>query len=299
MFSRCLETSDRSSAQYSWLAWAMTAGITLACVAGASCPTNVFAAPSHVLTIAADPNNLPFSNEREQGFENRIAKILATQLDADLRYVWRPQRRGFLRDTLAEGLCDFVLGVPEGISQCLTTQPYYRSGYVFVTHTNRGPPESLDDPGLSQLKIAVQLPGDGQLTPPANVLVAHGLASNLVPFSLYSDYRKADPPSQIIRAVGSGEIDVAIAWGPLAAYFAHRENPPLNTKLVEAKTEVSNLPFEFNICAGVRRGDETLRVKLNKALDARREEIRQVLEEFHVPSLRIVQNSNAPEGVAQ
>src|SRR4051812_18352240 len=87
---------------------------------------------AQVITVAADPNNLPFSNDREEGFENKIARIVASELGTELRYVWHAQRRGFLSDTLGDRKCDFVLGVPAGITQCLTTQPYYRSSYVFV-----------------------------------------------------------------------------------------------------------------------------------------------------------------------
>jgi mxaJ protein len=239
-----------------------------------------------VMIAAADPNNLPFSNDREEGFENKIARIIASELGAELRYVWHAQRRGFLTDTLGDRKCDFVLGVPAGITQCLATQPYYRSSYVFVSRGEDAPIDSLADPTLAGMKIGVQLTGDGQLTPPANVLINRGLAKNIVPFSLYSDFRIENPPAQIIRAVASREIDCAVVWGPLAGYFGARETPPLSVSLIDPSSSPPELPLAFDMCLGVRQGNETVRDQLNGALAARQHEIEKVLDEYHVPRLQ-------------
>src|SRR4051794_12192091 len=128
-------------------------------------------APSRrVLRVTADPNNLPFTNERREGFENKIAEVIARDLNADLKYTWRAQRRGFFRETLKADECDLVLGVPAGFERAMTTVPYYRSAYVFVSRKDRGlDVRSFDDPKLKALKVAVQLIGDdGVNTPPAH-----------------------------------------------------------------------------------------------------------------------------------
>src|SRR3954469_11742113 len=143
------------------------------------CPEMV-AATNQVLRIAADPNNLPFSNERLEGFENKIAEVVAEQLGAELRYTWRAQRRGFFRETLKSGDCDIVLGVPTGLEGALTTEPYYRSSYVFVTRKDGGLRLSgMDDVQLHAARIGVQLIGDdGANTPPAHALAMRGIITN-------------------------------------------------------------------------------------------------------------------------
>src|SRR4051794_33932587 len=169
-------------------------------------------AKKRVLRISADPNNLPFTNERREGFENKIAELLAADLGAELRYAWRAQRRGFFRQALKEGECDLVLGVPAGFDMALTTAPYYRSTYVFVTRRDRGlAVRSLDDPALKRLRVGVQIIGDdGTNTPPAHALARRGVIDNVQGFTVYGDYREDSPPARIIDAVARGEVDVAV-----------------------------------------------------------------------------------------
>src|SRR3954469_168427 len=137
--------------------------------------------PRRVLRISADPNNLPFTNERREGFENKIAELLAREMGAELHYAWRAQRRGFFRESLKGGECDLVLGVPAGFERALTTAPYYRSSYVFVSRKDRHlDVRTFDDPALRTLKIGVQLVGDdGVNPPPAHALAARGIIDNV------------------------------------------------------------------------------------------------------------------------
>jgi quinoprotein dehydrogenase-associated probable ABC transporter substrate-binding protein len=182
-------------------------------------------AQRRLLRICADPNNLPFTNDRLEGFENKIAAIVAHDLKADVLYVWRAQRRGFFRQSLKEGNCDMVMGVPAHFERALSTDPYYTSTYCFVTRKNdKLPLKSMDDPLLRDLKIGVQIVGDdGVNTPPAHALAARGIVDNLVGFTLYGDYALPNPPARVLDAVARGDIDVAVVWGPLAGYFAKRE----------------------------------------------------------------------------
>jgi mxaJ protein len=237
-----------------------------------------------VLRISADPNNLPFTNDRLEGFEDRIAAILAEELGAEIEYAWRAQRRGFFRQALKEGECDVVLGVPIGFDLASTTAPYYRSTYVFVTRKDGPAVKSLDDPALKKLRIGVQMVGDdGANTPPAHALAARGIVDNVVGFTVYGDYREDSPPARIINAVAKGEIDVAVAWGPMAGYFAKRQAAPLIVTPVAPMVDESGLPFTFGIAMGVRRGNTEFRDRLDEVLKKRKGDIDRILDEYGVP----------------
>src|SRR5689334_18377660 len=176
------------------------------------------------LRVCSDPNNLPFSDRQEQGFENRIAELVARELGTHVEYTWWAQRRGFVRSTLRAGECDLVMGVPSSMEMVLATAPYYRSTYVFVSRRDRSQPiTSFDDPRLRHLKIGVQLIGDdGVNSPPAHALSNRGIVRNIVGYTVYGDYAKPHPASRIIDAVIKGDVDVAVVWGPLAGFFAAR-----------------------------------------------------------------------------
>jgi len=235
--------------------------------------------------VCADPENLPFSNRKQEGFENRIADLMAKELGASTSYIWWGQRRGFIRNTmnatLEEGRCDVVIAVPQGYDLVRTTKPYYRSTYVFVYPKGKGPQiTSLDDPILKKLRIGVHLLGDDYTNPPpVHELSKRGVVGNLVGFSTF--YSSENPPSNIIDAVASGKIDVAIVWGPAAGQFAQRQRVLL--ALVPVPSGKGDLPFEFDISMGVKRGNEALRARLEKVLDAKHTEIAKILQDYGVP----------------
>jgi mxaJ protein len=237
------------------------------------------------LRVCADPNNLPFSNQQEVGFENHVAKLLASDLGAELRYTWWAQRRGFFRNTLNAGLCDVVLGIPGNFDLALPTRPYYRSTYVFVSRSGSGfDVDSLDDPALRRARIGVHLVGDDYSnTPPALALARRGLSHNVTGFSLYENYARPNPPARIIEAVAQGAIDVAIVWGPFAGYFGPRMPVPLRITPVQPERDGPDLPFVFDIAAGVRKGDTALRREVQAVLDRRRDDIRRILDSYGVP----------------
>ncbi|MFL6590821.1 MAG: substrate-binding domain-containing protein [Chthoniobacterales bacterium] len=252
-------------------------------------PVQESAAPNgppfkRVLRVTADPNNLPFSNQHRDGFENKIADLVAHELDANIEYSWRAQRRGFFRETLKEDRCDLVLGVPAHFDMALTTAPYYRSSYVFVYRKDRQiNVSSLDDPALRQLKIGVQMIGnDGRNTPPAHALADRGIVNNVVGYTVYGDYAEANPPARIIDAVVKGDIDVAIAWGPLGGYFAGKSDVPLEVVPVEPAAD-PHLPFTFSIAMGVRKTDRALRDEIDAVLVRKRDQIGAILDEYKVP----------------
>jgi mxaJ protein len=242
-------------------------------------------APARVLRVAADPNNLPFSNERGEGFENKLVELIARELGAKVEYTWWAQRRGFFRNNLKEGTCDLVAGVPHRFDPVLTSAPYYRSTYVLVSRADRRLQiRSLDEPALRELRIGVQMVGDDFAnTPPAHALARRGIVANVRGFTLYGDYREASPPARIIAAVALGEIDVAIVWGPLAGYFAKLAVVPLTLTPLPEKDAVSDLAFAFNISVGVRRSAKPLREEIDLILARNKTEIDALLVAYGVP----------------
>jgi mxaJ protein len=237
-----------------------------------------------ILRVCADPDNLPFSNRKAEGFDNRIAALLAQELGDSLAYVWWPQRRGFVRNTLRARECDVLLGVPAGFDPVLQTRPYYRSTYSLVYPAARAPGlRSLDDPRLRQLRIGANLIGEDYThTPPVHALLKRGISSNVTGFSTF--YGEEHHPGEIIDSLASGNLDVAIVWGPLAGFFAKRSPVPL-TIVPLPDDSASGLPFAFDVGVGVRRADKELRSRLDTILDRRRPEIELILREYGVPTV--------------
>lgn len=256
---------------------AATAAATVA--AGDSLP------PAGVLRVCADPNNLPFSNAREEGFENRIARLIARDLGERVVYTWQPQRRGFVRTTLNAHRCDLIMGVPAGYDLVLPSEPYYRSTYVFVTRRRGGLRiRSFDEPALRRLRIGVHLIGDDYANPPpVDALAARGIRDNVIGFPIFGDYSKPDPPADLIRAVEHDSVDVAIVWGPLGGYFARRSSVPLTVTPVPDAAGVPTAAMQFSIAAGVRHGDTALRRQVQASLDRHRQDIREILDRYGVP----------------
>jgi mxaJ protein len=238
------------------------------------------------LRVCADPNNLPYSNRAGEGFENRIIELLARDLGATVRYTWWAQRRGNVRSTLDAGDCDVIPGIASGIERVGTTRPYYRSGYVFVIRDDRPLRDvtTLDDARLKDAKIGVQLVGDdGANPPPAHALARRGIIDNVRGFTVYGDYADAAPQRAIVDAVAHGTIDIAIAWGPTAGYFAAQQKLPLRLTPVAPWLDGPQWPMQFDISVGVRKDDVALRRDLDRALERHRPEIAAILQRYAVP----------------
>lgn len=233
------------------------------------------------LRVCADPNNLPFSNQKMEGFENKIAAVVANELGARLEYVWAPLWRGFVRKTLNAGICDVLPGVPEQMERLTTTRPYYSASYVFLQPAENEAVTSLDDPRLATLKIGVQLVGDdGANTPPMDALERRHTTSNVRGFMVIGDWGKPHPLRPIVDAVSSGEIDLALVWGPIAGYYALTVSRPLRITPIPPEPDVHLL---FSIAMGVRKDDNALAADLNSAIERRRNEIDAILDTYSVP----------------
>ena len=235
------------------------------------------------LRVCAEPDNLPLSNEHEAGFENRIARVVADELQATLVYEWRLQRRGFVRKTIGADLCDVWIGVPAGLDRVLTTRPYYRSGYVFLNRADaREPLTSFADPRLARLRVGVQLIGDDlAASPPGLALARAGATENVVGYPVWGEGSAAE---RISADLAAGRLDAALVWGPQAGYFVDHAPVPLAVVRAVAPTGFE-VPFEFAIAMGVRQGDADLRRELDAALERRARDIDAILDAFHVPRL--------------
>ena len=229
------------------------------------------------LRVCADPHNLPLSDEAEQGYENKIATLLAARMGVPLEYVWWPNTMGFIRNTLRAGKCDLVMGVVDGYELAATTAPYYRSTYALVTRADSGlAVTALDDPSLKGLRIGVIAN-----TPPADLLVKHGLIGDARPYRLMVDTRREHPAEQMIADVASGAIDAALAWGPFAGYHAKRQTPPL--AVTPLRSEAGAPPLEFSIAAGVRHGEPEWLAHIDRLLAENHAEITDILLRYGVP----------------
>lgn len=240
------------------------------------------AAQRPALRVCADPNNLPFSNAQGQGFENKLAELVASSMNSRLEYTWWSQRKNFAKRSLEQQACDVVMGVPSAMDDVLTTKPYYRSSYVFVSRQDRNLQiTSLVDARLTNLRIGIHVVGD-DFAPPAVVLAHRGITQNIVGFSLFSQYGDQSPSHKLIDAVEDGTVDLAIAWGPLAGYFSQNLKAPLAIVPVQPSTFLG-VPFTYDISAAVRPGNESLRAELNHVLESQSTEVEQILSQYYLP----------------
>lgn len=250
------------------------------------------------LRVCADPNDLPFSNQRAEGFENRLADLLARGLHSRLTFVWLPQRGAFLRKTLNADLCDAVMAVPSTLDNVLVTRPYYRSTYVFLTRQDsKLRPASLLDPRLARLRIGIHRAGEGY-TPPAVAFADNGHGASLVSYSLFGPPEEPDPSSRLVAAVYRREVDVAIVWGPLAGFFSARQPAPLAITPV-APDSYRGVPFTYSISVAVQKSNPVLRDAIDSVLAHNCASIHALLDEYHVPQLEFAKGERACDSPSQ
>jgi mxaJ protein len=237
-----------------------------------------------VLRVCAEPNNLPFSNNRQEGFENRLAELVASELNARLEYTWMPQRRGFIRRTLGAGKCDLVMGVPADYDEVLTSTSYYRSTYVFVQRSGEGTAvASFDNPALRDMKIGLHAIGDdGANPPPVYALARRGIVNNIHGYKMWDVDTVDAPAGRIIDAVANGEIDVAIVWGPYN-YFTSRQKVPVRATPVMQPDDKPAFPFSYDISMGMRKNDHARKADIDAIIERRREAISAILQAYRIP----------------
>jgi quinoprotein dehydrogenase-associated probable ABC transporter substrate-binding protein len=233
-----------------------------------------------VLRVCADPRNLPFSNEKGEGFENKLAELFAEKLQKKLDYMYFPQAAGFVRMTLAAHRCDVIMGFPQGDDLVQGTNPYYRTAYALVAKQGGGLDEvaTLEDERLKGKRIGV-VAG----TPPATNMAANGLMTNAKPYPLMIDTRVDSSATAMIKDLTSGEIDAAVLWGPMAGYYARQANPPLHVTPLVKETTGPRLVYRIGI--GVRPADQNWKRLLNRLIQENQPAINKILLDFGVPLL--------------
>ena len=239
----------------------------------------------HNLRVCADPQNMPFSNRKREGFDNKIAEVIAHELGDSVSYAWWPSRRGYLRNTLSAGTCDLVIGVPVGFDPVATSKPYYRSTYYIVSRADKKLGiTSLDDARLKKLRVGVNLlDGDYTNTPPAHALSAHGISGpGVVGFPGF--YDEEHQPGEIIDSLAKGNIDVALVWGPIAGWFAKKSGVAMSMTALP-DSDSSDLPFAYSVAIGTRRSDRELRALIDEILVRKKAEIDRILMEYNVPTV--------------
>lgn len=267
------------------LLYACLLPLTAALPAAAYAADGETAAAKPELRVCADPANLPYSDQKQEGFENKIANLLAADLHEELRYTWDPQRKTFFRRTLLAGKCDVVISVPAILPVVATTKPYFTSSYVIVQRsddTHRV--TALDNPYLRDAKIGIQSVGlEGINTPPAMALGRRNLVQHMSAYPMWADDKVQNPQGKIIDAVANGNIDVAFVWGPFAGYFAKPYGSKLHLQALTGDSKVPDIAFTYAMAVGVRKADVALRDRLQGALDRHAPEIAAILKDYNVP----------------
>jgi len=231
------------------------------------------------LKVCADPNNLPYSDEKKEGFENKIAELMGGELGLKVDYAWFPQVIGFVRNTLRARLCDLVMGTVAGDEIMQTTNPYYFTTYVMFYRSDKALAiEGAQDARLTGLRLGV-VAG----TPPADLLVRHELMSHTKPYALTVDTRAESPTHQMVQDVIDGTIDVGFLWGPIAGYYRKHDNLPLT--MVPLKDEPGAARMEYHIAMGVRANEREWRRRINAAILKRQRDMTAILRDYGVPLL--------------
>jgi mxaJ protein len=233
-----------------------------------------------VFRVCADPNNLPFSNEKQEGFENRLAELLAAKLGKSVSYIYFPMVTGFVRSTLGAYKCDVIIGYPQGDELVQNTNAYYRTAYTLIYKPGNGLDglETLTDPRLKDKRIGI-VAG----TPPATIMARNGLLAKAKPYPLMVDTRFTSSSQAMIADLKSGEIDVGALWGPIAGYYAKQSGEPL--AVVPLLHEGKRAHMVFRITMGVRASDQEWKRTLNRLLRDNQPEINKILGDFGVPLL--------------
>lgn len=261
-----------------WVAAAFAA----ACIIKAP-PGNAQQAPdlvSHTdLRVCADPHNLPFSDQQSEGYENKIAELLARELKLKLSYTWFPDSQGFVRATLNKNLCDVIIGTVAGSGDVATTDAYYHTGYMMVTRT--ADKYTMDK--ISDWHIAGKRFGLIAATPPTDLIVEHNLMDQTAIYQLVVDTRVEQPAHDMLKDLVAGKIDVGLLWGPIAGYYTKHDHLPLRLTFLNA--EDSKVRLDYHIAMGVRPADVDFRRRLNQVITKDQAQITQILKDFGVPLL--------------
>jgi quinoprotein dehydrogenase-associated probable ABC transporter substrate-binding protein len=234
----------------------------------------------NVFRACGDPRNMPFSNDKGEGFENKLAELFAAKLGKKLSYTYFPQATGFVRMTLGSYRCDVIIGFPQGDDQAQVTIPYYRTTYALVTKRGSGLEDvvTIDDARLKDKRIGVVA-----RTPPSTNMAMNGLLARAKSYPLFVDTRADSSAQAMMDDLARGEIDCGILWGPLAGYYAGQADPPL--VVVPLLKEKTGPQMTFRIGMGVRPSDQEWKRTLSRLIKENQPEINKLLISYNIPIL--------------
>jgi len=240
--------------------------------------------------VCTDPDNLPFSDNKRQGFEDKIAAVIADDLKVPLRFMYAFNRFGFLRNTIKARRCDVLMGVPPDYDPVMTTKPYYRTGHVFVWRKDSGYDiNSYDSPDLKKGLVGVT--DKSPVTVPLN---DNGIIGSAKPYRIQRNLN--NPPSLMIDDLAAGKIDVAVAWGPIGGYFAKQSKVPMEVRLAPEYEKVNARGKTYwNMSIGVRHGEKERLKMIQGALDRNKDKIQKILDDYGVLTVPVVEGDNILE----
>jgi quinoprotein dehydrogenase-associated probable ABC transporter substrate-binding protein len=234
-----------------------------------------------LLRVCADPDNMPFSNAKGEGFENKLAELIAAKLDASFEYVWFQEGTGYVPNTMRSDACDLVMGYAQGTGLIEDTNPYYHTSYVLIYREGDPALEGVDrlsDPRLKNKRI-----GLFARTPPASILAMYGLVANAKPFEIRSGETQAKAAEAMIAEIAAGTLDAGLLWGPVGGYYAQRASVPL--AVVPLVKETAGPSTIYGITMGVRPNRPEWKHKINKVIAANQQDINAILQSYNVPVL--------------
>jgi quinoprotein dehydrogenase-associated probable ABC transporter substrate-binding protein len=231
------------------------------------------------LRVCADPSNMPFSNDKGEGYENKIAELLAAELGVPVHYTFYPDAPGLVRNTLRARVCDILIGTVSGNEEVQNTNPYYRSAFALVYRSDGAlKPTTLDDPALQSASIGI-IAG----TPPATLLAQKGLLTHVHAYALVVDTRYDHPAQDLVHDVADGKVDVGVLWGPIAGYFVKQEKLPL--AVVPLASEAGPMKLDYRITMGVRHNELEWKRQIDQLILKKQADINRILLDYGVPLL--------------
>jgi len=234
-----------------------------------------------VLRVCADPDNMPFSNDTGEGFENKLAELMALKLGSTLQYSWFNEATGYVPNTMGRDACDLVMGYAQGTGLIEDTNPYYHTSYVLIYRQDDASLAGIDN--LSDPRLKGKRIGLFARTPPASILAMHGLVANAKPFEVDAGESAAEVTKAIIAELAAGDLDAALLWGPVGGYYAERAKAPL--KLVPLVKESAGPSTIYGITMGVRPNEPQWKHTINKLIAENQREINVILDGYNVPLL--------------
>ena len=249
-------------------------------------------ASAGIIRVCADPDNMPFSNDKGEGFENKLAEMIGAKLDDTVDYTWFSESSGYVPNAVGSDACDLIMGYAQGTGLIEDSNPYYRTSYVLIYRQGNSSLAGVDR--LSDPRLKGQRIGLFARTPPASILALYGLAANTELFEVNAGESASKAAEAMIEEIASGKLDAGLLWGPVGGYYAQRSPVPLTmVPLVKENAGPSTI---YGITLGLRPNDPQWKHRINKVIAENEHEIDGILQSYNVPVLDQDGNPIAPSG---